>query len=139
MQRIWWHVYDVRKRPEARQEVADRPEAKGGELASVLEDALTPGEKLFLDRRRRKEKLHEAARRLEVPVHCYRRWELEGTGAPEVKLRGITQGEQWVVLRRRMGLSQGELASACGCTQTDVTKLERGTARCKLILEFFGA
>lgn len=104
----------------------------------MLEEDLTPGEKLLLDRRRRKETLSKAASRWGATLAAYKGWETGAKGAPDVKLRGMTLPEQWVVLRLRAGLTQDQLAEKCGIWQTDVSKTEHGVKNFREIREFFG-
>lgn len=103
----------------------------------MLEEDLTARERLIVSRHRRRERAEKAAERWAVPAETYLRWEEGRAPCPEVKLRGLTQGEQFLILRLRAGLSRGELGRAVGLREQDVTRTEEDASINKKIVEYF--
>lgn len=92
----------------------------------MIEEHLTRGERLFLLRRRAKKSFKDAAQEWEVDVETYLEWENDRSPAgSEFKLHGISQGEQYVIFRRRNGLTLRDVAEATGLSEATIGDIER--------------
>ena len=99
---------------------------------------ITRAERLLLDRRRRGEDQAAAARRLGVGIVLYKDWERGRRRFPRrVALGKLRRWEELMLLRRRAGLTQGELASALGCTRRWVVLMESGRAPIRVLEEYW--
>lgn len=105
----------------------------------MLEEYLSPGERLYLERWRAKQRLSDAAAQYGVPDSVYRAWETDQNEAPEVELsRGLDINERYVILRHRSGLTLKAIADMIGVHITIVGRMERGTRSIKRLAEFWG-
>lgn len=105
----------------------------------MIEEQLTLGEKLFLRRRREKISQAEMARRYSVSRYTYMNWEknVGGIDIPSVDLKGITPTEHFVILRRRAGISQLELAARMGIDRKTLWQMENGHLPLRQLIEFW--
>lgn len=87
---------------------------------------ISKGEKLFLDRR--KKGLTQPKMALALGIDYYRYRELEQKGHLDDTVKDITQnvcrGDYCTVMRRRLGLSQEEIAERLGTTRYIVNRME---------------
>lgn len=107
----------------------------------IKSSELTRGEKLALDRRRRKQTMGEAAKRLKVSVATYREWENDEEDVekkpPNVKLGKIQDYEQCWLLRRREGTLLIELADELGVCRWWLTQMESGRAPIDRLMDYW--
>lgn len=104
----------------------------------MLEEDLTPGEKLYLWRRRKNKRVWEYARQYGVSRYAYQRWENDlGDDIPIIKLMGVEQAEQFVILRKRSGMTQKELAARMGISRSWLHLVEAGKVSMKQAIEFW--
>mgnify|MGYP006430020279 FL=1 len=91
-------------------------------------DDLTKGERLLLDRRRRGVSQPEA--QPGVPVDVYRRWETDQFvnewNVPLIQIDEIQAHEQLLLVRRRLGKNQTEMAEALNVSVAWLKVLETG-------------
>lgn len=106
----------------------------------MIEEMLSPGEKLYVRRRRGQESTGMAARRMVVCIKLYRHWEKDvpGTNPPNIDLGGLKPWEHYIVMRKRIGLSSMEVSRRMGVSQSTVLNMERGEGSLKRYREFFG-
>lgn len=111
--------------------------------------SLSPGEALFLDRRKRGMTQARYARLHKATVDQVHKWESdvparnragEAIECPDV---GITWGalndaERCVIMRRREGLSRTDLAGRVGVSQQWISAMERGQHPADRLVEFWG-
>lgn len=106
---------------------------------------LSPPERLYVDRTRRGEDYHAAARRHGVTERTYEHWEWGiGTNCPVLKThrKALTTGEIFVALRRRHSYSQAALAQMIGRSRQWVNALECGRderADAQVLIDFWRA
>ena len=98
---------------------------------SALEPSeLTPSEALLVWRRRRGYSQIEAAEHFGVSRSLYSRWErgqCEDTDCPDVRVStALSAAEQCLILRRRRGWRQADLARALGVSRYWAGEIERG-------------
>jgi DNA-binding XRE family transcriptional regulator len=103
-------------------------------------EALTYGERLLLDRRRRGESQAAAAQRLGASYHIYSgaeldRWEIEGVQAPA--LGKLDAHERCVLYRRRAECTQAEVAKELGVCRWWLNQMERGLQPCQALLDYW--
>ncbi len=94
---------------------------------------LTEGERLLVDRRRRDESQRDAAARLGVTLYRYRALESGEADADAVAVGPLRPHERFFLLRRRHGISVGEIAAALGSSRWWVTQMEKGRAPAGLL------
>lgn len=87
---------------------------------------ISQGEKLFLDRRQKG--LTQPKMALALGIDYYRYRELEQQGSRDNTVKDITQnvcrGDYCTIIRRRLGLSQEEIAEKLGTTRYIVNRME---------------
>lgn len=87
---------------------------------------ISQGEKLFLDRRQKG--LTQPKMALALGIDCYKYRELEQKGHLDDTVKDITQnvcrGDYCTLIRRRLGLSQEEIAEKLGTTRYIVNRME---------------
>lgn len=101
---------------------------------------LTPGEKVFLARRRASMTQQEAARRHRVSLYTYRKWEKDEE-KPEVSLpnlRSLELFEKCLIKRRRSGYDAIEIAAEMGICKWWMTQMEQGEANVTRLAEYWG-
>lgn len=100
----------------------------------------TKGESLFLARRRAGINQVEAAQRHGVHVDKYREWEADERtkDQPWARLGALKINEVCVLLRRRAGITQRQLAETMGCTRLWINQMERGEAPADRLREHWG-
>lgn len=103
----------------------------------MIEEDLTRGEKLFLQRRRDRFSKYEQARILGVTYQIYVLWEEDRRHPPDTTIHGLTQLEQFVVLRRRAGMTQSSLAQRIGTSRQYLSAMENGHIRPSHLVRFW--
>ncbi len=99
---------------------------------------LTGAERLFLYRKRWQKSQAQIARHFDVSTLLYRRWESgDVTPVPFVPLNRIRAGEACVILRRRSGFRQVDLAKRMGICRYWLNLMERGKAPPRTLVEFW--
>lgn len=100
---------------------------------------LTRGERIFLARRRNRESQEVAAACALVSRMQYQRAELDVDPRPVPSPRAIrpTPLEELVILRRRSGLTQDEVAHSLGLSRQWVNKMELGKIEATRLQEFW--
>jgi hypothetical protein len=115
----------------------------------MKENQLTPGEALFVTRRRLGKTQGAMAKKHRVRTYQYIRWEDDVVPSdrdgqtlpiPKVKLkwRELTPGEQCVVMRRRSGKSRIVVARELGCSTTWLSAMEHERASTAKLMRFWG-
>lgn len=97
---------------------------------------VTRAEALYIDRKRRGETQEDAARRHGVRLATYLAWE-RGTSVCPVLPRAVRDIDKFVLLRRRAGVTQQQLAGQIGCSVTWLSLMERGLAPQRLLEEYW--
>lgn len=103
---------------------------------------LTPGEALYL--RRRRDGLNQVAAAAKFGAHpdIYREWERDERTANQPHIRAslgsIKPREHCVILRRRAGLKQRELAVIMEITRLWVLQMENGIAPADRLIKYWG-
>lgn len=100
----------------------------------------TKGESLLLHRRRKGLNQIEAAKEYGVPPNRYREWEADCRldDQPLQRLGQLKPHEVCLLLRRRSGKTQREIAAALGCTRLWVIQMEGGKAPVERLREYWG-
>lgn len=99
---------------------------------------LTPGEKLYLDRKRNGLNMTEAATEYEVGLAKYRAWEHDAAeGAPSPALGKLTQQDEFLILRRRSGKTIKELCVEVDCCPWWFRQMELGIVPNDRLVEFW--
>ncbi len=99
---------------------------------------LSCGERLIIDRRRRKETQEAASKRLGRTSFVYGRWERDFEGGPEIlRIKRLKMYERCLLYRRRAGTSQGEVARDLGRSRWQVNQMERGEVPCDELLSYW--
>lgn len=94
-------------------------------------EALTRGEALLLDRRRRGETQVAAGRRWNVPHSRYSLWERDlADDAPTVKIDQVEPHERCLLYRRRAKFTQARVARELGVCRWWLNQMERGVVPC---------
>jgi len=104
----------------------------------LLEEELTTGEKLYLERNRRKLTQKASAKLYDVTLAAYRAWENDQSEGPDVTLEGIETWEHYIVLRRRLGCSVPEMAAILGCNPLTLYNWESGKGSLRRLMEYWG-
>ena len=107
----------------------------------MLEEDLTPGERLRLFRRRRGWVAPDMAAFLGVDIDTYHGWEKDlssETAAPDVELGGMEPYEHYFMLRYRSGITAKELGMMIGRSKEWVLRSESGLCPLKPLIEFWG-
>jgi len=101
-------------------------------------DCLTAGELYFVERRRWEMNQLEMANVLEVSRSSYARVErdeLELDDIPDIgELRDV---EFCVLMRRRAGMTQAEVALGMGCSRAWVNKMENAVVNCETLTRYW--
>lgn len=90
---------------------------------------LTPGDRLFLVRRREGKSQREAAAGWNVSYGTYSAWENNHPAPippPEVQVRRMTTEERCIVYRRQLGLTQAQVGERIDRCAYTVRKMELG-------------
>src|SRR5688500_12368401 len=91
----------------------------------------TAEETVFIDRFRRGETQRQAAKRLGVSLGAYSAMELGEPGsAKRVAIGRLKSNERCVLMRRRTGSTQLEIARDLGCCRWWVNRMEQGKIDC---------
>lgn len=100
----------------------------------------TRGESLLLWRRRKNLNQVEAAAEYNVHPDRYREWEADKrtTDQPRQHLGQLKPHEVCLLLRRRAGKTQREVAAALGCTRLWLIQMESGNAPVERLREYWG-
>lgn len=102
-------------------------------------EALTPGERLLIHRRRLGLNQREAARRCNISMTRYSLWE-RGQAVPTVDVPTIDEllpHERAMLYRRRCGTTQGDVATELGLCRWWVNLMERGERPCDLLIDYW--
>lgn len=86
----------------------------------------TAPEKFLIHRKRLGETQAQAANRMRLSVHSYRVVEQKPTGRRPPALGSLEPWEKCLLLRRRKGMTQAELAKALGLSRWWVNLMESG-------------
>lgn len=105
---------------------------------------LTPGERVYLERRRHGWTMAAAAEWWGVSLYRLERWELDaesdsGPSVPRVSLGRLTQGEAMHILRRRAGVSAAAMAELLGVSRWWLCRMESGTAPADRLADYWRA
>jgi DNA-binding transcriptional regulator YiaG len=92
----------------------------------MLVSDITPGERLWIIRRRAGKSCVETAAEHGIKTWLYQRWEKDGGSPPDVELDILEPYEHYALLRRRKGMRLRELAAHLGIAKETVSKMERG-------------
>jgi transcriptional regulator with XRE-family HTH domain len=92
----------------------------------MLVETLTPGERLWLLRRRRRLTIDEAASEYKVSRWLYGRWETDQAEGPDPELDIVEPYEHYALLRRRAGMTQKDLAQLIGLSPRRISYMELG-------------
>lgn len=89
--------------------------------------ALTEGERLLIERRRKEENQSQAAKRYGVRFDTYSWWErdLRSQDVPHAEVGKLTRGETCYILRRRAGLTRKQVAEGIGVSSFWITQMEK--------------
>lgn len=101
---------------------------------------LTRGERLFIWRRRKGINQEHAAYRFKVHVDIYRDWERDKRekDQPSMNAGSLSISETCVILRRRAGMTQRELADKMEITRLWVIQMEDGVAPIDRLRRYWG-
>lgn len=109
-----------------------------------LHPALTAGEALLMQRRRRDQDQFAAAKRCGVARATYQQWEMDLVAAPEHHVARAREAvgalrdyEACMLLRRRFGLSAFEMGKLVGLSRQWVSTMERGSAPADTLIEYW--
>lgn len=103
-----------------------------------LEPAITAGERMYVVRRRRGWTQSKAARMCGTYRSQYQLWEADAEdGAPDTPVGCLSTEEMTLLLRRRAGLTQQQLADAIGCSRQWLVMMERGLAPIDTLTTFW--
>lgn len=109
--------------------------SKSGELG-----ALTRGERLLVDRRRRGESQSAAAKRLKTNRRQYNNWELDKDGdvkPPTVAVGRLQAFERCLLMRRRAAYSQAKVAKQMKCSRFWLNQMEQGKVDCTALCGYW--
>ena len=100
----------------------------------------TRGESLYIWRKRRQYSQPQAAEEYGVHIDVYRDWErdVRTKDQPRRQLGQLKLSELCVLMRRRAGLTQRELAGQMDITRLWVVQMEAGDAPADRLREFWG-
>lgn len=100
---------------------------------------LTKGESLLIWRRRLGFNQIQAAGECNVQPDHYRDWEMDKReDAPRRLLGQLKPHELCLILRRRAGKTQREIASALGCSRLWLIHIENGNAPVERLCDYWG-
>ena len=102
---------------------------------------ITRSERLFVERRRLGESQEEAAWRLGISLSLYERIERGKISCPDdftTRLGSIARYEKCVIFRRRIRMTQKDVARSLGCSVRWVQLMECGEQPCQQLREFWG-
>jgi len=100
---------------------------------------LSSGERLIVDRRRRKETQGVAAKRLCVNAFVYGQWERDDRDDGPL-IRSVTplkRHERCLLYRRRRGMSQIEVAHQLALSRWWLNQMERGIQPCDKLIHYW--
>lgn len=116
----------------------DAPAQNGGD-DTVAKVTPTKGESLLIWRNRTATSQVAAAESYGVSVDRYRDWEADKReDQPKVYLGDLRQHEICLLLRRRSGKTQREVAAALGLTRLWMIKMEGGEVPIERLTEYWG-
>lgn len=101
-------------------------------------NSLTRGEALLIHRRRKGWNQTQAAKHHKVTRQVYSNWELDAGTIPQPKrpILGHTElHERLLIERRRLGLSQADVATKIGCCRHQIMLMEAGQADAKRLAD----
>jgi len=105
---------------------------------SLRTSALSKGERLLIDRRRRGETQVDAGRRFGITTFRYREWELDlDPKAPTVKPGRLTDLEVCYLRRRRAKHTLPQLADLMGISRFWLNQMERGSANPERLIAYW--
>lgn len=115
---------------------------KQSRIAGNLDLKLTPGEKLLIWRRRMEWNQAEAAGHYRVSIFSYVLAEYDKK--PDFKYKKnvvltLRDNEKCLILRRRSGKTQSELATELDICRNWLRMQEMGTVPCEKLLQFWNA
>ena len=98
----------------------------------------TNGERLLLERRRRRQSQRKAANRHGVTRYCYRQWEagIDESG-PRVPLQRLRPHEACFLLRRRAEIPLHKLARRMGISRWWLCQMEYGRESASRLVGFW--
>lgn len=101
--------------------------------------AMSRGDRLCIERRRRGETQAQAARRWGVSYQLYSSWERDSAPrpGPAVELGRVMPHERCVIYRRHAFRTQAQVAEDIGCCVYTVRKMEAGDAACDDLLGYW--
>lgn len=107
-------------------------------LAAII-PSLTKGELLFLERRKRNETQAQAAARYGTSLYIYGYWERDKPirPYPKVKYRCREKEEIFIVIRRRAGMTQKQLAKKLKCSENWLRMMEKSQVDNKKLREYW--
>ena len=105
----------------------------------VKASELSRGDKLWLDRRRRRENQATAAKRHRVSIVLYRSWERDDEHGPSVKVGKLAPHEECALVRREEEVTIAEVAEELGCCRYWVHKMEKGEVDPQDLLDYWAA
>lgn len=92
----------------------------------MLEEDLTPGEKLIIWKTRNRFPYKEAAQHFGVTIKAYKEWERNENDPPNIDLQGLEIYEHFHILRHRSGMSRVQLGRIIGFNPMGIRKMETG-------------
>ncbi len=98
---------------------------------------LSCGERLSIERRRRKESQCAASERFNVSVFTYGQWERDAAEGPMRQSFSLTNVERCILYRRRLGWTQDYVSFMMGRSRAWVNMMERGQIPCRELLDFW--
>lgn len=107
-------------------------------FTTLTTSSLTPGERLFLQRRREGWTIGQAAKQYKTSVYRFRAWEQDReSGAPSPRLGQLTPQEKCVIMRRRSGKTTAQVAKEVGCCRLWLRQMEDGRADVARLQEYW--
>ncbi len=100
-------------------------------------ERLSRGERLSIERRRRKESQSAASERFNVSTFTYGQWERDAAEGPLRQSFSLTNVERCILYRRRLGWTQDCVSSMMGRSRAWVNMMERGQIPCRELLDFW--
>ena len=109
-------------------------------MADEVKVTPTKGESLLIWRRRSGFDQIEAAREMSVNADLYREWENDKRthDQPRKSLGVLKDHEVCLLLRRRNGMKQKQLAEELGVTRLWVIRMEAGEVPCDRLTRYWG-
>lgn len=107
-------------------------------LAAII-PSLTKGELLFLDRRKRGETQAQAAKRIGTNRYIYGFWERDEPirPYPKTNYRCKEKEEIFIIIRRRAGLTQKQMAKKLKCSENWYRMMEKGQVDNKKLRKYW--